>query len=55
MINYKCDRQGEYCGHCTPIHKNLRIAKFLDFMVLNDSIVAHMCIKIHKLHKFYVH
>jgi hypothetical protein len=41
------------------IYKNLRIlnliiAKFLDFMVLKDSIVAHTCIKIHKLPKFYV-
>jgi hypothetical protein len=33
---------------------NLRIAKFMDFMALKDSIVAHMCIKIHKLPKFYV-
>jgi hypothetical protein len=47
------------------IYKNLRIAKFLDFMVLNDSIDAHACIKIHtllalsiKIHKslkFYVY
>jgi hypothetical protein len=46
--------QGEYCSHCTPIYKNLRIAKFLDFTILKDSIVAYTCIKIHKLPKFYV-
>jgi hypothetical protein len=37
-----------------PIHKNLRIAKFLVFTVLKDSIVAHRSIKIHKLPKIYV-
>jgi hypothetical protein len=41
-------------AHCTPVYKNLRIGKILDFMVLKDSIVAHMCIKIHRLPKFYV-
>jgi hypothetical protein len=34
-----------------PLYKNLRIAKFLDFMVFKDSIVAHPYIKIHKLPK----
>jgi hypothetical protein len=33
---------------------NLRIAKFLSFLVLKDSIVAHRSIKIHKLSKIYV-
>jgi hypothetical protein len=32
----------------------LRIANFLDFMILKDSIVAHVCIKIYKLPKLYV-
>jgi hypothetical protein len=58
MIYYKCDHQGEYYGHCTPIYiyiyKNLRIAKILVFMILKDSIVAHRSIKIHKLPKIYV-
>jgi hypothetical protein len=54
MIYYKCDQQGEYCGHYTPTYKNLRIAKFLDFMAMKDSIVAHTCIKTHKLPKFYM-
>jgi hypothetical protein len=36
------------------IYKNLRIAKFLDFVVSKDSIHAHTCIKIHKLPKFYM-
>jgi hypothetical protein len=52
MIYYKRGRQREYCGHCTPIYKHLRIA---NFMILKDSIVAYRSIKIHKLTKLYVH
>jgi hypothetical protein len=58
MVYYKCDHQGSNAV-IVPLYKNLsflnlRIAKFLDFMVLKDSIVAHTFIKIHELPKFYM-
>jgi hypothetical protein len=34
-----------------PLYKNLRVTKFLDFMVLKDSVTAHTCIKMRKLPK----
>jgi hypothetical protein len=55
MIYNKRDHQGSTVV-IIPLYKNLRIiAKFLDFMFLKDSIVAHRSIKIHKLTKFYMH